>query len=163
VISKSVARLPCVDTFSAMTRDQLIAAEMFAYSFENYESHLVSGHPRFEVQMPNTVRALESAENENWTDQCLAEVIEIDISKISQWRKRFRDAAEVIDAPNPATAFRNAVRQVLTNELARHQLGDAELESAVMQICIRVADLSYLLDKSNNKLSDYSNELMTDA
>ena len=80
-------------------------------------------------------------------------------ARYASWRKRYRDAVEVVDTKNPAEAFRHAVRQALTFEFRNNQIGDAEIESAVQQICYRAADLSYLLDQSNQKLSDYSQEL----
>jgi hypothetical protein len=64
-----------------------------------------------------------------------------------------------VDAPTPAASFRNGVRQVIVRELQRHQLADAELESAVKQICYRAADLSYLLAQRNEPLFKYSQEL----
>jgi hypothetical protein len=142
-----------------MTRDQLLAAEIFAYNFANYADHLGIGHLRFEKHMPDTARSLERADKEGWSDERLAKAIEIEVSEVPEWRKRFRDAVEVVDAKSPAAAFRNAVRQSLSLEFRRHPLGDAEIESAVKQICYRAADLSYLLDQRHEKLSDYSEEL----
>lgn len=142
-----------------MTRDQLLAAEIFAYSLDNYANHLGIGHERFEVHMPQAAQSLERAEKEGWSDKRLAKAIEIDVSEAPAWRKLYRNAVEIVDAASPAQAFRNGVRQSLARELARHPLGDAELESAVTQICYRAADLSYLLDQLHEKLSDYSAEL----
>jgi hypothetical protein len=142
-----------------MTRDQLLAAEIFAYSFANYADHLGIGHLRFEKHMPDTARSLERADKEGWSDERLAKAIEIEVSEVPEWRKRYRDAVEVVDAKSPAEAFRNAVRQSLSLEFRRHPLADAEIESAVKQICYRAADLSYLLDQKQEKLLDYSEEL----
>ena len=55
-----------------MKRIHLLAAEVFAYSFENYKNHLGIGNLRFDKYMPDMVRALESAEKENWTNERLA-------------------------------------------------------------------------------------------
>jgi hypothetical protein len=142
-----------------MKRVHLLAAEIFAYSFDNYANHLGIEHLRFEKYMPETARTLERAEKEGWSDDRLARAIEVDIADVPQWRKRYRDAVEVVDAATPAKAFRNGVRQSLTRELERHQLGDAQIESVVKQICYRAADMSYLLDQRRRKLSDYSEEL----
>jgi len=143
----------------SMTRDQLLAAEIFTYSFANYADHLGIGHLRFEKYMPATARTLEQAEKEGWSDERLGKAIKIEVSEVSEWRRRYRDAVEVVDAKSPAEAFRHAVRQALTFEFRKNQIGDAEIESAVQQICYRAADLSYLLDQSNKRLSDYSEEL----
>jgi len=145
-----------------MTRDQLLAAEIFSYSFANYANHLGIGHLRFEKLMPGTARSLERAEKEAWSDERLAKAMEVEVSEVPEWRKRYRNAVEVVDASSPAEAFRRAVRQLLSSELRRHQIGDAELESAVQQVCYRAADLSYLLDQRKEKLSDYSDELRSE-
>jgi hypothetical protein len=142
-----------------MKRIHLLAAEVFAYSFENYKNHLGIGNLRFDKYMPDVVRALEAAEKENWTNERLAKKIEVDVAIIDAWKKRYLDAVEVVDAPTPAASFRNAIRQALAIALKRHQLGDAELEHAVKQVCYRASDLSCLLKRENRSLSDYSDEL----
>lgn len=145
--------------FNRMTRLQLLAAEIFSYSFANYASHLGIGHVRFEQLMPNAARDLERAEKEGWTDARLAQALEVELNEVPAWRKRFRDAVEVVDAPNPAEAFRNAVRQALQFEFAPGPAGDAKIESAVKQICYRAADLAYLLQQNGEPLSHYSEAL----
>ncbi|MEX2410465.1 MAG: hypothetical protein WD607_03680 [Candidatus Paceibacterota bacterium] len=40
---------------------------------------------------------------------------------------------------------------------------DTDVEKLVAQICYRAADLSYLLDLRNQKLSEYSEELREDS
>jgi len=142
-----------------MTRLQLLAAEIFSYSFANYASHLGFGHERFEQLMPNTARNLERAEKEGWTDARLAQALSIELPEVASWRKRFRDAVEIVDAPNPAEAFRNAVRQVLQFEFTPGPAGDAKIESAVKQICYRAADLAFLLQQNGETLSQYSEAL----
>ena len=114
-----------------MTRNQLLATEIFSYSFANYANHLGIGNLRFEKHMPDTARSLERAEKEGWSDERLAKAMKVEVADAPEWRKRYRNAVEVVDASSPARAFRYAVRQLLISELCRHQIGDAELESAV--------------------------------
>ncbi|HYG33365.1 MAG TPA: hypothetical protein VEC99_01195 [Clostridia bacterium] len=142
-----------------MTRDQLLAAEIFSYSFDNYANHLGIGHLRYEKFMPQTARDLEQAEREGWTDERLAKAIDVEIAAVPEWRKRYRQAVEVVDAPSPAAAFRNGVRQSVERELAGHPVSEAIIEMIVKQVCYRAADLSYLLKMKKAKLSDYSEEL----
>ena len=78
------------------------------------------------------------------------------------WRKRFRDAVEVVDAGNPAEGFRNAVRQSLVFEFEQGPAGDAKIESVVKQICYRAADLGFLLKRNGTKLEDYSENLCSE-
>ena len=146
-----------------MTREQILAAEVFSYSFANYANHLGIGNLRFDKYMPETVRLLARAEAEGWTDERLAKEIEVDLENVPAWRRRYREALEIADAPTPAQAFRNGVRQALALEFKRHQLSDSELESAVTQVCYRAADLSYLLQIRREPLEKYSEELRREA
>ena len=142
-----------------MTRIQMLAAEIFAYSFDNYANHLGIGHLRFEKLMPQTARDLEQAEKEGWDDTRLAKAIEIPLVDVPAWRRRYRDALKIVDAKSPAEGFRNGVRQSLVRDLEKYSLSDAEIEDIVKQICYRAADLSYVLDDREQQLSDYSKEL----
>lgn len=142
-----------------MTREQLLAAEIFSYSFANYADHLGIGNIRFEKMMPDVARNLERADKEGWNDERLAKAIEIEVSEAPQWRERYREAVKVVDARNPAEAFRNAVRQSLVFCFKRHEIGAAEIEGAVTQVCYRTADLAYLLELRKEELSEYSGEL----
>jgi hypothetical protein len=147
------------DIFQLMTRLQLLAAEIFSYSFGNYADHLGIGHERFEELMPQAAMNLERAEKEGWMDGRLAQALDVDVKDVPAWRKRFRDAVEVVDARNPAEGFRNAVRQSLVFEFTQGPAGDAKIESAVKQICYRTADLGFLLKRNGTKLEDYSADL----
>ncbi|MBO0799150.1 MAG: hypothetical protein J2P31_10055 [Blastocatellia bacterium] len=51
-----------------ITRKHLLAAELFNYSYANYEDHLGIGNLRFEKYMPETFDILDRAINEGWTD-----------------------------------------------------------------------------------------------
>lgn len=141
-----------------MERVHYLAAEIFAYSYDNYANHL-GVNARFDRLMPASARTLEQAEREHWPDERLARALEIELSAVPEWRARYREAVEVVDAETPAAAFRSAVRQCITRELGHRNLGDAEVESLVKQICYRAADLSYVLAQEQKALADYSTEL----
>lgn len=47
-----------------MDRLKLLAAEIYGYSFANYEDHLGIGNERYERLMPQTAETLETAERE---------------------------------------------------------------------------------------------------
>ena len=85
------------------------------------------------------------------------------MESVPEWRERYLQALEIVDAPSVARAFRNAVRQSLARELERLPLSDSELESAVTQVCYRAADLSYLLKIRGEQLAEYSEELRTEG
>jgi hypothetical protein len=143
----------------SMTRNQLLAAEIFSYSFDNYANHLGIGHVRFENYMPDNARDLERAHREGWSDERLAKALDLPLERVPEFRKRYQDALEVVDASSPAEAFRAGVRQSLLTVLKHRNLLDAEIEDAVKQICYRAADLSFLLATRNETLAKYSQEL----
>lgn len=55
-----------------MTREQLLAAEIYSYSYANYHDHL-GINERFDRIMPQKVSTLERAEREKWPPQKTAE------------------------------------------------------------------------------------------
>jgi hypothetical protein len=142
-----------------MTRDQLLAAEIFSYSFDNYANHLGIGHPRYEQYMPQMARDFERAAQEGWSDEKLAQALEVSLEEVPGLRKRYANALEVVDAPSLDESFRAAVRQALLVVFEHRNLLDAEIEDAVKQICYRAADLSYLLKLRSETLDEYSKGL----
>lgn len=142
-----------------MKRRHFLAAELFAYSFANYAAHLPVGNSRFTRLMPREAELLERAEDEGWSDKKVAEALEMEVEKVPEWRKRFRRAVEVVDAGNPADAFRAGVRFSIEDAVA-DGLDDPEaIERLVTQICYRAADLAFLLEEGGRTLSDFSEEL----
>ena len=139
-----------------MNRKQLLAAETFAYSYANYENHLGIGNVRFEELMPNDIDTLEQAEQEDWDDAHLAEALEVEEEDVDFWRVSYQRAKEVVDAPNPAEAFRRGVRFSILDAIEEGLSTEDDIEALVTQICYRAADLAYLLDLEEKPLADYS-------
>ena len=90
----------------------MLAAEIFSYSFDNYANHLGIGHERFENYMPEMARDLERADREGWNDEQLAKALDLPLDKVPDFKKRYQDALEVVDASNAAEAFRAAAFRV---------------------------------------------------
>ena len=142
-----------------MTREQLLAAEIYGYSFANYRNHLGIGNVRFEQLMPETVRTLERAAKENWPTSRIAEALEVRIDQVEQLRTAFDRAREIVDADNPAELFRNSVRFAVQLAI-KEGLDDAEsVEKLVKQICYRASDLAFVLQMRGEPLSRYSRHL----
>jgi hypothetical protein len=139
-----------------MNRKQLLAAETFAYSYANYEGHLGIGNIRFDELMPNDIDTLEQAEQEDWDDARLAEALEVEEEDVDFWRVSYQRAKEVVDAPNPAEAFRRGVRYSILDALEEGLSTEDDIEALVTQICYRAADLAFLLDLEEKPLSDYT-------
>jgi catechol 2,3-dioxygenase-like lactoylglutathione lyase family enzyme len=142
-----------------VTREQLIAAEIFGYSFDNYADHLEIGHVRYEEMMPKTVRTLERAATEGWPSSKVAALLEIDIEDANELIAAFDQARQVVDAENPAEMFRNAVRFSIQNAVEEGVADSESIEKLVTQICYRAADLGFILKAKGERLSRYSEHL----
>lgn len=142
-----------------MNRIQLLAAETFNYSYANYADHLGIGNIRFDKLMPQDIEILEKADIEHWDNAKLAKELELDEEQVNLLKKNYRQAKEIVDAPNPAESFRRSIKHVIKYALKAELKKEEDIDKLVVQICYRVADLAYLLDLDEEKLSDYSEEL----
>jgi hypothetical protein len=142
-----------------MNRYQLLAAEIYGYSYANYEDHLGIGNVRFEKLMPGTARILERAATEGWLTERIARELKMDEAEAAEALRCYYRARDVVDAENPAESFRWGVRQAIESAL-KEGLGDeASVERLVTQICYRAADLALLLQREGKPLSRYSRHL----
>ena len=142
-----------------MERKHLLAAELFAYSFANYEDHLGIGNLRFEQRMPEEALLLERAEDEGWSDAQVVAASEVPAAEVGDVRRRFRRARAVVDAPDAAAAFRAGVRFSIEDAIADGLMDEPAVDRLVTQVCYRAADLAFLLDREAKALSDYSTAL----
>ena len=140
----------------AATRLQLIAAELFGYSYANYIDHLGIGNVRYESLMPQDAETLEKAVTNEWGLERVAESLSVDTDNAAALLTAARDAIDVVDAENPAEAFRTSVRQLVQRAATDGLDSDESVEQLVTQICYRVSDLSYLLKRDGSQLSRYS-------
>jgi hypothetical protein len=140
-------------------RLKLLAAELFGYSFANYEEHLGIGNERYERLMPETVETLETAEREGWSISQIAAELDVEIERAKQLLEGFVRARDVVDAENPAEAFRHGVRFSIMDALEEGLEGPESIENLVTQICYRAADLAVLLEQEGQSLSRYSRHL----
>jgi len=144
-----------------MERIHLLAAEIFRYSYANYDDHL-GINERFDTLMPRDAEMLETALKEEWPIDKVAQELDISAEIARKFLIAVMEALEVVDAENPAESFRNAVRQSIVVAL-KDGLDSAEaVKSLVTQICYRAADLGFVLDKKGHHLSQYSRHLRKD-
>jgi hypothetical protein len=142
-----------------MDRYHLLAAELYGYSYANYEDHLGIGNARYDKLMPHTARTLERAVGEGWPTKRVARVLKVDEAEALEALDSFNRALDVVDAENPAESFRWAVRQVIESALKKGLGDEASIERLVTQICYRAADLAFLLQQEGKPLSRYSRHL----
>lgn len=141
-----------------MERIHLLAAEIFRYSYTNYEGHLGSDH-RFDKSMPKNAAILETAVKEEWPVEKVAEKLDIPNETANEVLHATFEALEIVNAENPSDSFRKAVEYTLRDALTIGVKDDEDLMRLVDQISYRAADLSYLLEQEDNKLADYSKAL----
>jgi hypothetical protein len=142
-----------------MNRYHLLAAEMFGYSYANYEDHLGIGNVRYEKRMPGEARTLERAESENWSIEKVAKTLKVEIDEAKSTVRAFRLAKVVVDAGNAAESFRWGVRHSIEMAIEHGLRDEPSIERLVIQICYRAADLGFLLDREKKVLSHYSQDL----
>jgi hypothetical protein len=142
-----------------MKRKQLLAAETFRYSYAHYADHLEGRNVRFTKYMPDDVATLEKAERDGWDDATLARVLDTPEESARLLRESYRKALDIVDAPTPAEAFRRSVRYSIRYTLQEGLETEEDVEALVVQICYRAADLGYLLDMTDERLSEYSETL----
>lgn len=145
-----------------MDRRFLLAAETYNYSYDKYADKLEVWAERFTKLMPRDIDILEKAELNHWPLEQLADLFEVDLEKAEFLRDQYEKAKQIIDAPTPAESFRRGVRHSIYNALEEGLKSELDIEKLVIQICYRAADLSYLLDLENKKLSEYSKELRSE-
>ncbi len=142
-----------------MKRIHFLAAEMFSYSYDNYEGHLGIGNVRFEQLMPQDAKLFEQAKKEGWSDERLAAESDFEIEKIPYWRDKFNEALEIVDAESPAESFRRAVRASVEYAVEEGLDDEKSINNLIGQICYRAADLSCVLKHRVESLHEYSSEL----
>lgn len=146
------------DETPAMDREHLLAAEVFGYSYANYDDHL-GGNVRFDEMMPADVETLAQEAEEGWDDERLAGALEVPEEQVKSWRDAYKRAVDIVDAPSPAEAFRRGVHYSIQDAVERGLADEEAIERLVTQVCYRAADLAYLLDMEGEVLSTFSKEL----
>ena len=144
---------------ASLKRIHLLAAEVFKYSFANYKDKLSIRHLRFSKYMPDDIRLLDQAEKEGWSLERLAEALEVSPEVCQDLVFAFDKAKKVVDAANPAEAFRESVRQAVEFALYEGLESEEAIDDLVVQICYRVSDLDELLQREGRSLRDYSRHL----
>ena len=141
-----------------MNRAHLLAAEVFKYSYANYQDHL-GVNIRFDRLMPRDVATLERAQRDGWPVERLARTLEVDSDHAEKLLEALDKARLVVDAKNPAESFREGVRQSILLSLDDGLESAEDVDILVGQICYRAADLAYLLEFEGTELARYSRHL----
>ena len=145
-----------------MKRIHLLAAEIFGYSYANYENHL-GINDRFDKLMPEEAKVLETALKESWPVEKVAKQLDASPETAKDFLNATREAIDIVDADTPAESFRRAVRLSIQYALEDGLNGAEAIENLVTQICYRTAGLGLLLDQKGHRLSQYSRHLRAES
>lgn len=146
-----------------LKRIHFLAAELFSYSYDNYEGHLGIGNVRFDKLMPEKAALFEQAEKQDWTDEQIAAKSDFKLEDIPKWRDRYREARDIVDAVTPVQSFLRAVRASVEYAVEKGLDDGKSIDNLVGQICYRAADLSFLLNQRDEPFWKYSKELRSSA
>jgi hypothetical protein len=142
-----------------MERRHFLAAQIYGYSYIHYAENLDQENVRFTTLMTEEVAILEEAERDNWEPQRLAQALGIEEEKVGIWQELYQTSKHIVDAGSCIDSFRTSIRSILREAASESLDQDEVVEHVVAQICFRAADLGYLLDIENKRLSDYANHL----
>jgi len=143
-----------------MEKVHYLAAELFGYSYGKYQGKLEVRHPRFTKYMPETVKKLEKALEENWDDAKIAKELEIEIDEVQNWKESYHSANSIVDSAHAGASFKSAIRVTVQHALSSGLSEENDIENLIEQICYRTADLGFQLKIENKKLSDYIDYLI---
>ena len=102
-------------------------------------------------------KSLKSS-RENWNLTRVADEMDVDTDDAASMLASTRAAIKVVDAENPAAAFRESMTQLLTKAAEDGLTTDDAIKNVVTQICYRVSDLGYLLAADNSDLKTFCQE-----
>ena len=66
---------------------------------------------RFTKYMPDSIRILIKASNENWDDEKLASKLEIDFDQVKFWKKTFNKAQSTMNVKHAGEFFKRSIRK----------------------------------------------------
>ena len=111
-----------------LDKTMLLAAEWFKYSYDHYADHVEIGNARFTRYMPDDVNKLLKAEKEGWSDEKIAQELEIKQSDVKIYLEQFQKAKKIVAAVNPSEAF-STLSIKLKPKLARNKLCVNKIET----------------------------------
>jgi len=142
-----------------LTRNQFLAAEIFAYSYANYLNHLGVGNERFDTLMPDSAAKLEQAVNEGWDISRVASELDVDCDTAASLILNTKDAISIVDASTPSAAFRQAIEKLVSKASEEGLDSDDAIATLVTQVCYRVSDLAHLLAANGSALISHCGAL----
>jgi|TARA_B110000037_G_scaffold158186_1_gene178440 hypothetical protein len=141
-----------------MKRIHYLAAEIFFYSYDNYDGHL-GINDRFDQLMPDDAHLLDTALNGDFDPKKLAVKLKMTEDELIEYLQRAKNARKIVDADSPAGGFREGVKQSIQQALEKGIADGEAIDALALQICYRAADLGFRLKQKGERLEQYSEDL----
>ena len=142
-----------------MERVHYLAAEIFGYSYDHYQEKIEMRHIRFTKYMPEDVKVMELAEKENWSDEELADKLDIDLDKAVDYEKALINAKRIVDAENAMRSYIEGIKESIDSVVESGIENEQDINKLVSQILYRTADFGFLLKNEGDELWQYSEML----
>jgi hypothetical protein len=142
-----------------LTPFQLLAAEIYGYTYRNYADHIAVSNVRYTKLMPQQVKKLRKAISEGWTKERIASQLEIPLNDVEDWIQGYQDGLKIVFAENASESFRIGVKQSVKRAVSERLNTEQDIDNLVIQVCYRAADFGYLLNCEKKSLSSYYNWL----
>lgn len=136
-----------------------LAAEMFGYSYEHYSENLEMRLIRFTKYMPDDIKILQDNERKNYSDSELADMLEIDIDLVQNYKDKYEKAKRIVNAKHAAESFMISVKESIRFSIDKGLSEDEDIDKLLVQIGYNVVDFGFLLDKEEKEIKDYNDYL----
>ncbi|MGK7396769.1 MAG: hypothetical protein ACNS62_19490 [Candidatus Cyclobacteriaceae bacterium M3_2C_046] len=138
-----------------MDKYKLLAAEMNGFRYADYYNHL--GNLHFDTILPNEVKRLEKAAQENWSDDQISRELKLDREVARKKLRKYKLAKKLIESPGLAEFLRRSLRETLKTCAS---ISEEEQEQMVENICQRMTDLGFMLERRNQQLHELTPDLL---
>jgi len=141
-----------------MKRYDYLAAELFGYSYYHYQDKLDIGHIRFTRYMPNMVRDLERGINASWSDEKIAEKLDIELDQVSDFKESYHRATNIVDKNPPLRMFEEGIKSVIEIVFENDEFSEELKGKLVDQLMYRAKDFEFRLKEEIEFIQEVDRE-----
>lgn len=139
-----------------MKRYDYIAAELYGYSYEHYQGKIDVHSRKFTHELPSDAKLLEQAISESWSDEKIAEKLEIDLDRVNDFKEAFKRAVKIVDKGSAYSVFEESIKNTIDVVFEEHEIDNDLKEFLLEQLLYRARDYGFLLKEE--LLLDYDDE-----
>lgn len=136
-----------------MKKIHYLAADIFGYSYTHYQEKVSMNHPRFTKYMPEDVRKLKKARQENWTDEKIAEGLEMPIENVPHWKRMYQLYADLDYEDHLGKFFLDSLKTDIKK--LQIKLSASDQKKLIHALAYRLMDFNFMLEENDETLKDY--------